>query len=162
MARALTCKTHLRSLMTDTMKRKLGCSGLEDLLIPKYGVGCRRVTPGIEYLEALTAENTRTVCGDIKGVTAHGIIDSSGTEHVVDILVCATGFDTSFVPRFPLIGVNGKNLQSEWAESTKAYLATAVPDFPNYFMFFGPNNPFAGGNYIGAVGKPQVFSTCIM
>lgn len=146
-------QAQIRAYLTEAMKEKLKSSGLEDKLIPQYGVGCRRPTPGVGYLEALTSDNTKIVLGDIKRVTQYGIMDEEGIEQQVDVLVCATGFDTTFKPRFPLLGLQGKSLASEWAESTKAYMATTIPDFPNYFMFFGPNNPFASGSYIPAIGE---------
>ena len=148
-------QVQIRAYVADVMKQKLQASGLEDQLIPQYGVGCRRPTPGVGYLEALTSDNVETIVGEIKQVTPHGIVGGDGKEHPIDVLVCATGFDTTFKPRFPLLGAQGKNLEDEWAESTKAYMATTIPDFPNYFMFFGPNNPFASGSYISAIGDFQ-------
>ena len=145
-------QAQIRAYVADVMKQKLQASGLENQLIPNYGVGCRRPTPGVGYLEALTSDNVETVVGAIKQVTPHGIVGEDGKEHPIDVLVCATGFDTTFKPRFPLLGAQGKSLEDEWAQSTKAYLATTIPDFPNYFMFFGPNNPFASGSYISAIG----------
>ena len=146
-------QAQIRAYLTEAMNKKLASSGLEGKLIPEHGVGCKRPTPGVGYLEALTSRNTKIVFGDIKQVTPYGIVDNEGTEHPVDVLVCATGFDTTYKPRFPLLGAQGKNLEDEWAESTNAYMATAIPDFPNYFMFFGPNNPFASGSYISAIGE---------
>ena len=143
---------YIRTTLTEAIQKKLALSGLEGKLIPQYSVGCRRPTPGVGYLEALTSNNTETVLGDIKQVIADGVIDKEGNVHLIDVLICATGFDTTFRPRFPLLGAQGKSLEDEWADSTPAYLATAIPDFPNYFMFFGPNNPFAGGSYISAIG----------
>ena len=142
----------MRAFIAETMNDKLGSSGIQKFLIPDYGIGCRRVTPGVGYLEALMAHNTKVISGDIKQITRRGVEDHEGQEHVLDILICATGFDTSYKPRFPLVGAHGKDLQNEWARSTKAYMATAIPEFPNYFLFFGPNNPFASGSYISAIG----------
>ena len=146
-------QAQIRAYLTEEMKKKLAPLELQRLLIPNYGVGCRRPTPGVGYLEALTAKNTEVVVGEIQKVIATGVVDSTGKEHALDILVCATGFDTSYRPRFPLIGWTGRNVQDEWAKSSKAYLATAIPDVPNYFMFFGPNNPFGSGSYVSAVGR---------
>lgn len=50
----------------------------------------------------------------------------------MDVLICATGFDTTFKPRFPLIGPKGNNLQDDWAEEPKSYLGLAAADMPNY------------------------------
>jgi hypothetical protein len=65
--------------------------------------------------------------------------------HPLDILVCATGFDSSFCPRFPIVGRNGVNLAAQWAEEPRNYLSLAVHNFPNYFMFLGPNCPIGSG-----------------
>lgn len=48
-------------------------------------------------------------------VTPKGFIDAEGNEHECDVFVCATGFDTSFKPRFPVIA-HGVNIQDRWKE----------------------------------------------
>jgi cation diffusion facilitator CzcD-associated flavoprotein CzcO len=102
-------------------------------LIPTFPVGCRRLTPGPGYLESLTKENVRVVTDNIVKIVPTGLEISTGEIIDVDVLICATGFDLSFRPRFPLIGRNG-NLQDLWTESLpRAYMSCAVPDFPNYF-----------------------------
>ena len=141
----------LRSHITQEMKGKLQNPALEDILIPKTGVGCRRPTPGIRYLESLTASNVTLVHGPISAITPTGCIDAAGTTHTLDVLICATGFETSYIPRFPLLGHGGKNLQTEWAVNPQAYLATAAATCPNYFMFYGPNNPWASGSYLSMI-----------
>lgn len=152
-----TGQSALRDYLTREMAQKLSSSdGLDKLLIPSYAVGCRRTTPGIGYLEALLASNSETVMGEIRCIDMDGIVSSTGKKHTLDVIVCATGFDVSYKPRFPLIGENNRNLQHVWdrdRNDTAAYLATAVPGFPNYFMFFGPGNPYGGGSFIWTVGK---------
>ena len=145
-------QAQIRDHLTCEMKKKLQNQDQEKLFIPDYGVGCRRPTPGVKYIESLTAENAEIVLGDIREVTANGVVDHHGKEHCFDILVCATGFDTSYKPRFPLVGLKGQNLQVEWSKDVKAYLAIAAPDMPNYFVFYGPNNPFASGAFLATVG----------
>lgn len=54
-------------------------------------------------------------------------------------VVCATGFDVSHRPRFPIVGLNNTNLAEKWAEDPESYISVAVPDMPNYFMMMGPN-----------------------
>lgn len=76
----------------------------------------RRPTPGNGYLEALLQPNVHTFTnGMLQRVTPKGFIDSEGIEHECDIFVCATGFDTSFRPRFPVV-VDGVNVQERWRE----------------------------------------------
>lgn len=102
-------------------------------LIPSFPVFCRRLTPAPGYLESLLKENVRVVTDHIAKVVPTGIEISTGEVIEVDALICATGFDLSFRPRFPLIGRKG-NLQDLWAENLpRAYFSCAVPDFPNFF-----------------------------
>jgi hypothetical protein len=132
------------------MKEKLQNKSLEERLIPKWSVGCRRFSPGVGYLESLGKENVTVVCGEISEITKKGCL-CDGNEYPVDILVCATGFNTSFKPRFPVIGFDGRNLQDEWKDEPQSYLGMAAAGFPNYLMFLGPNSPVGNGPLLPAV-----------
>lgn len=145
----------MRLRLTQSMKEQLTGTRFEqacDLFIPKYSVGCRRPTPGNKYIESICAPNVDLITGNIRCVTPEGVVDQDGNVHPLDVLVCATGFDTSHRPRFPLLGRGRRNLQDVWASEATAYLALAVPDFPNYFVFYGPNNPFASGAFLPTIG----------
>jgi cation diffusion facilitator CzcD-associated flavoprotein CzcO len=76
------------------------------LLIPNFGVGCRRFTPGHGYLESLVADNAQVVTEEIDEITEEGLLTRDGKLHKVDVIVCATGFNTSFRPNFHLIGIS--------------------------------------------------------
>ena len=116
------------------MKIKLGDdSPLLEFLIPTFSVGCRRPTPGNGYLEALTEPNVRVVTDSITEIVPEGIKTSTGEIIKVDTFICATGFDISFCPRYPVIGRNGVSLAKQWEKKPAAYLSLAVPNFPNHF-----------------------------
>lgn len=140
-----------RAYMIAQMKQKLNSKFLEDKLIPDWSLGCRRLTPGVGYLESLTKENVEVVYGGIKEVTEKGCLCDNGQEYPVDVLICATGFDTTFKPRFPLLGPSGSNLQDEWAKEPKSYFGLAAADFPNYLIFLGPNCPIGNGPVLSAI-----------
>jgi hypothetical protein len=137
--------------MTQAMKDKLQNPELESKLIPNWAVGCRRLTPGVGYLESLGKDNVHVVYGEINEVTPNGCVCDDGKEYPVDVLICATGFDTSFKPRFPLVNPGGRNLQDEWAKEAKGYMGIAAPDFPNYLVFLGPNCPIGNGPLLSAM-----------
>ncbi|KAM0335538.1 hypothetical protein ACHAQA_000586 [Verticillium albo-atrum] len=137
--------------MTQQMKEKLGDAYLEEKLIPDWSVGCRRLTPGVNYLESLTKPNVEVVYGEIKSLGERGPIGDDGREHPVDILICATGFDTSFRPRFPIIAPSGENLQDKWSGTPESYLGIGVAGFPNYFNMLGPNCPIGNGPVLSAI-----------
>lgn len=123
-----------RQIITQYMTHALnGDQTLIKALIPDFPVGCRRMTPGVGYLAALTKPNVRPVTTEIAEVTPEGIKLGDGELIAVDAIVCATGFNLSFVPRFPIIGASG-NLQDIWRDSLPAaYMSCMVPGMPNYF-----------------------------
>ncbi|KAJ5774830.1 hypothetical protein N7457_009726 [Penicillium paradoxum] len=129
------------------MSRKLGGDPrLVDKVIPKdFNVGCRRPTPGNGYLEALVGEKTTVFTETIGSVTPNGFKDHNGVEYECDVIICATGFDTSYRPQFPVTGLDNVSLQERWAELPESYMGIAAPKMPNYFMFTGPFTPVAQG-----------------
>ncbi|KAF7323243.1 hypothetical protein HMN09_00105100 [Mycena chlorophos] len=138
----------------DMRERLKGDQRLIDAIVPKdFAVGCRRPTPGNGYLEALIEPNVQVYTEMFQRITEKGFINAKGNEIEVDVIVCATGFDTSFRPRFPIIA-NGVNLQDLWKDyPTDSYLSIAVKKFPNYWMYYGPHGPTAHGS-----GAPAIHS----
>lgn len=112
---------------------------------PAFGVGCRRMTPGPGYLEALCESNVELVTDDIESINPTGIA-VHGREIGVDVLVCATGFNTSSIPPFPVVGKNGITLADKFKPYPETYLSLAVDDFPNYFIMLGPNSGIGAGS----------------
>jgi cation diffusion facilitator CzcD-associated flavoprotein CzcO len=148
-----------RSRMEQHMREKLQDPALEERLIPNWSVGCRRLTPGTNYLEALKKDNVKVVMDGIQEITPNGARCTDGREYQFDVLICATGFDVSFRPRFPLIGLDEKNLQDTWLKDAKGYMGIASPDMPNYFGFLGPNSAPGTGSVLATIGESCVRSS---
>ncbi|KAF7551089.1 hypothetical protein G7046_g7809 [Stylonectria norvegica] len=110
-----------------------------DKLIPKWELGCRRITPGPGYLESFLRPNCHLTNSGITKVTENAVHTADGEVYECDVVICATGFDVSHRPRYPIVGLNGLDLQKEWAEDPESYISVAVPQIPNYFMMMGPN-----------------------
>ncbi|PTD04175.1 putative sterigmatocystin biosynthesis monooxygenase stcW, partial [Fusarium culmorum] len=105
-------------------------------LIPDFEVGYRRVSPG--------NGNFRR----IKCVNESGILDNNNIQHDFDIIICATGFDVSHRPAFPVLGCGGQNLRDVWSQGPTHYLSVAAPGFPNYWIAGGPNAPISNVSLI--------------
>lgn len=134
------------------MRAKLG--GNDELarkLIPEYEVGCRRATPGPGYLESFTRDNVNLVTESIDRIEAAGIRTVDGTLHEFDAIVCATGFDVSHRPPWPLIGRRGTTLSEHWRDEPVSYLSLCASGFPNFFMFSGPNAPVGHGSLMAGL-----------
>jgi hypothetical protein len=135
------------------------------------------VTPGEGYLEALQKDNVEVVTSPIQEVTKEGILTQDGKAHIVDVIIAATGYDTSYVPPFPLIGRNQVDLGSRWKKTgAEAYFTCAIPDMPNYFsklltfsqqigicltapaVVVGPNTPISNGSLMPAIEAQLEFA----
>ncbi|CAJ2501024.1 Uu.00g038770.m01.CDS01 [Anthostomella pinea] len=123
-----------------------GDEKLCEALIPKFPLGCRRMTPAPGYLEALRAPNTTVITEGIAAVVPEGIQLESGEIVKLDAIICATGFDTSFAPRFPVVGRHGNLQETMQTEIPRGYMSCALPGVPNYFTFLGPNGPIGHGS----------------
>ncbi|KAK4494990.1 hypothetical protein PRZ48_014346 [Zasmidium cellare] len=126
------------------MKTRLGeRDDLKERMIPTWSPGCRRLTPGEGYLEALTKENVEVVWGEIQKVTEKGVVTSAGHELEIDILACATGFDVQYLPHFKITGLDGRVMQDQ--TEPNIYASITCPNFPNYFVINGPRGNWAQG-----------------
>ncbi|KAG9665052.1 FAD/NAD(P)-binding domain-containing protein, partial [Aureobasidium melanogenum] len=117
------------------------------VLEPSWPPGCRRLTPGPGYLEALVEDNVNFVSTKIKRFTANGIETVDGKTRDVDLVICATGFDTTCKGP-PLVGRGGRELNDVWEPYPKSYWGICPPEMPNMFRFIGPNGASGTGGLI--------------
>lgn len=122
---------------------------LIEKLVPDLKVGCRRVSPGDGYLEALQAENVTPEFRSIKDMTEHGIRTNDGQETEFDAIICATGFDVSLRPSWNLVGRDQRVVGKEAKDNLNPYLGVGMAGQPNYFMF--PNCPVGHGSQLALV-----------
>lgn len=109
-------------------------------LTPDYPIGAKRVLISDDYYPALQRDNVALVCEPIETVAADAIITRDGVRHPIDILILATGFDsTSFLAPMRITGPDGRTLETLWSDGPEAYLGMSVAGLPNFFMMYGPN-----------------------
>ncbi|KKA24407.1 Cyclohexanone monooxygenase [Rasamsonia emersonii CBS 393.64] len=135
------CREHMRAKLAKKPE-------IFEALVPDFAVGCRRLTPGPGYLEALVEKNVAFIPTRIREVVHDGIVTEDGKKREVDMIICATGYDDVHKQHFPVIGKNGINLQDLWDDFPQAYLSLAPAHMPNYFCFLGPNGGAAQGSNV--------------
>lgn len=145
------------SLAREQMAEKLNHDPrLCEMLIPKWSLGCRRITPGEGYLESFLLPNVHLTQSSIKEITERSVKTEDGKEYEVDVVACATGFEVSFRPQFKLYGEANPGTESQyelgeqWEDEAESYMSICAPHCPNYFMFGGPNAVIAHGSLIEA------------
>lgn len=132
---------------TTFLERTVLDERLREALTPGYPFRCKRVLLGEDFYRALQQDNVDLVTEPIERVTRTSVVTAGGKTDV-DVIVLATGFETSqYLSGIEVIGNGGRRLHDLWGEDPSAYLGVAVAGFPNFFMLYGPNTN-QGGNSI--------------
>ena len=79
-------------------------------------------------MKAIQEPNVDVHFTAVSKITEDGLVGEDGIERKVDTIVCATGFDTTYRPRFPIVGKNGIDLRDKWKICPEGYLGLAVPE----------------------------------
>jgi cation diffusion facilitator CzcD-associated flavoprotein CzcO len=112
---------------------------LREAVTPTYPYPGKRPVLASTFYSALKKENVELVPRGVASVTPTGIVDTDGVERPVDAIVMATGFEAAnYLARLRVVGRDGRTLQERWAGEPRAYLGITVPEYPNFFMLYGP------------------------
>lgn len=126
-------RAHLRAQVKDPWLRRQ--------LTPDFRPGCKRMLVSSDYYPALQRDNCKLIDWPIATLSPAGIRTSDGIEHHLDCIVFATGYDVHLTgPPFPVAGLGGRALATEWAGGAQAYKSINVHGYPNLFVMTGPNS----------------------
>lgn len=92
-----------------------------------YNQGYQANDIGDPYMIAIQEPNVDVHFSAVEEITEDSVIDSEGQKCKVDTIICATGFDVSYRPRFPIIGQNGVDLREKWKTIPESYLGKSNP-----------------------------------
>ncbi|KAG1906959.1 uncharacterized protein F5891DRAFT_940226, partial [Suillus fuscotomentosus] len=109
-------------------------------MIPDHPPGCKRTVADNGFLESLYRSNVTLNFDGIAEIVENGIITKTGEMLPFDVIVYATGF---IGERYPMHvrGWNGATVQGYYDAhgGPTAYIGTAIPDTPNFYLINGPN-----------------------
>ncbi len=156
----MTSDPEVNKHATDFVHRKIAekirNADIAARLVPtEYPIGGRRLCVDNGYYETFNRGNVTLVdlrTEPLLGMTRNGF-RTEGGEHVIDMLVLATGFDafTGALSRIDVRGRNGLALNEKWADGPANYLGICVSGFPNMFMITGPGSPSVLSNVVLAI-----------
>ena len=122
------------------MRAQVSDPELQRVLTPDYPIGGKRILISDDYYQALGRDNVEVVTSAIDCVTADAVVTRDGRAVPADVIILATGFEsTSFLAPMRIEGPSGRSLDEFWRDGAEAYLGVAVSGFPNFFMLYGPN-----------------------
>lgn len=132
-------RAKMRSIIKDPAKA--------DILTPK-DLFVRRPPCDQGWYEKFNQDNVFAVDIQKTPITAiedKGIRTSDGKLHELDVIVLATGFQSSggSYKTVSVKGRGGVSVGDYWAEEIKTFLGIFIHSFPNLFMINGPQGPFS-------------------
>jgi 4-hydroxyacetophenone monooxygenase len=110
-------------------------------VMPSYPPAAKRmILDNGVWAAALKRDNVQLITDQIARITPTGLVTADGVEHKVDVIICGTGFQASrFLTPMRVAGRGGVDLFEQWDGDARAYMGIVVPNFPNFFMMYGPN-----------------------
>lgn len=141
----------IREMFGEYIKSQVGDD--EELLakvMPDHApMGKRMLQDNGTWLQALKKDNVTLVNEAVTSIEGNCVRTDSGASCEVDIIVLATGFKANkFLWPMEIRGRNGTLLSDQWGEEPSAYLGISVPNFPNFFLCYGPGTNLAFGGSI--------------
>ncbi|MBI3214275.1 MAG: NAD(P)/FAD-dependent oxidoreductase [Mycobacterium sp.] len=137
-----------RMMFTQWITSQIGDdTELLDKVVPDYpATGKRTLQDNGSWLRTLKRDNVELVRTEIARIEPDSVVTADGVHYPADVLLYATGFRVNdMVSSLKVFGRNGIELNDKWGKRPAAYLGMTVPDFPNFFMLYGPGTNLASG-----------------
>lgn len=119
---------------------------LRALVTPTYPFSGKRAILSSSFYQSLLRPDVELIPYPVVACTPTGVVDSTGKERPVDVLVMATGFHAaSYLDGLQVRGRQGLELHEYWAGEPSAFLGISVPGFPTSSCCTG-RTPTAGSS----------------
>jgi 4-hydroxyacetophenone monooxygenase len=132
----------LRQMLTEAIEAQYpDHPELLDKVLPKYPPAAKRIIidNGV-WAQTVQRDNVELTTTNIERIVPEGVVTVDGQLHEFDVLIYGTGFQPSkFLMPMKVVGRGGVDLHGRWEGDARAYLGVTVPEFPNFFMLYGPN-----------------------
>jgi cation diffusion facilitator CzcD-associated flavoprotein CzcO len=124
---------------------------MADAIIPDWAIGCRRLTPGTPYIEALCEDKRQMVKEPIERFDETGIVTTGGKHREYDVIIVASGYDLTYQVCL-MYGRNGVNLIDLYDQAPEAYLGVCPLEMPSKLNRLFPAN--LNAHYIRRLLRP--------
>jgi cation diffusion facilitator CzcD-associated flavoprotein CzcO len=124
----------------DHLHKQVSDPDLRAKLTPDYPAGCKRILFTDTFYPALCLPHVALETSAITAFDSAGIVTRDATRHPLDVIIYATGFETTrWHWSMQVTGRGGQSLSDTWAEGPQAYLGITASGFANFFMLYGPH-----------------------
>ena len=125
---------------------------------PDYPPFGKRMLLDNGWYRMLRRDNVELVTEGVVSFDETGLVDAAETRHEFDVVILATGFEsTRYLFPMEITGWGGTDLSDAWHDTdARAYLGMTIPEFPNLFLACGPNTGLGHGGSFITIAEWQV------
>jgi cation diffusion facilitator CzcD-associated flavoprotein CzcO len=117
----------LRAVAQNHLSAQVADVALRDALTPDYEIGCKRVLISSDYYPAIASPAVTLEASAVASVSGSTVTAASGATHELDVLVFATGFESTRPPfASRVFGRGGRMLADAWSDGMVAFASTTV------------------------------------
>lgn len=127
------------SAARDHLARQVQDPLLRAQLTPDYAFGCKRVLLSDDFYPAIADGSIALEPSALAEIDGSALVAASGARYDADIVVLATGFETTRQPYAALVTGERETLDAHWSRGMTAVASTLVAGFPHLFVLNGPN-----------------------
>ena len=128
-----------RAVAVQHLAEQVPDPALRRALTPGYAFGCKRVLLSDTFYPALESGAVRLEPSALAAVEGTTLVAASGERYDVDVVVLATGFESTEQPYAQLVRGETGTLAEHWSAGMTSFGSTVVAGFPNMFVLDGPN-----------------------
>ncbi|MCQ8897720.1 NAD(P)/FAD-dependent oxidoreductase [Limnobacter humi] len=146
-------KQQPEKLALSYLRKKVKDPDLRKKLTPTIKFGCKRVLVSSDWYTTMQKPNVHLETTGIDCITEKGIRLADGTEHELDVIIYATGYEVRHTGSpIDAKGVGGASLNEKWKDGSEAYQGVATAGFPNLFFLVGP---FTGPGHTSVIAYAE-------
>lgn len=148
-----------RGQALDHLRRQVPDPELREKLTPNYELGCKRRLMSNTFYPALQQPNVELEASALESVEGSTLKAASGETYEADVIVFATGFETTEPPYAALVeNAAGETLADQWSRrGMQAFHSTTVANFPNLFSINGPNTSLGHNSIVHIIESQAAF-----
>ncbi|HEX4880585.1 MAG TPA: NAD(P)/FAD-dependent oxidoreductase [Limnobacter sp.] len=148
-----TFKAQPQKMASSYLRRKVKDPELRKKLTPNFKFGCKRVLVSSDWYPTMQKPNVHLETTAIEQFTETGIRLADGTEHALDVVIYATGYEVrhSGSP-IDARGIGGASLNDKWKNGAEAYQGITTAGFPNLYYLVGP---FTGPGHTSVIAYAE-------
>jgi cation diffusion facilitator CzcD-associated flavoprotein CzcO len=129
---------------------------LREAMTPAYPFSGKRRVVSDDFYTTLLKDNVELVPHAVVRVTDDSVVDATGAEYQVDVIVMATGFKAwNYLSKLKVYGRDGLDIQEVWTDGAYALMGMTLTDFPNFYMMYGPGTNAAGQYSVNFLAENQ-------